>query len=123
MKPLVWCGPLFILWRLGLLLAAAIGPYSIPVFGDKFPYRAEFLQRLYYERWFWVWGNFDGVHYLRIAAEGYTAQFTQAFFPLYPRLVGILGRLINHEYIVAGFLISNFSFLLALIFLFKLAPA
>lgn len=117
---LVFVGFAFITWRVILLVIAAISPLIIPVFGEKFPYHREVLLVPHYESWFWVWGNFDGVHYLRIAMDGYTAQFTQAFFPLYPILIRIFGRLILNEYLVAGFLISNIAFVITLYFLYKL---
>lgn len=120
MRPFVFVGISFVIWRIFLLVFAASAPTFIPVFGERFPYRAEVLQNIYYENWFWPWGNFDGVHYLRIAKEGYEAEFSQAFFPLYPILISNLGNLFGKEYLAAGFLISNISFFLALFFLLKL---
>ncbi|PIR59480.1 MAG: hypothetical protein COU69_00070 [Candidatus Pacebacteria bacterium CG10_big_fil_rev_8_21_14_0_10_56_10] len=38
----------------------------------------------------WPWANFDGVHYLRIAAEGYTTQ--ARFLPLWPAVIGMVTR-------------------------------
>lgn len=119
-RPVVFVAISFILWRIILIILAAISPVFISTFGDKFPYKAEFLLKPYYESWFWVWGNFDGVHYLRIAKEWYSAQYSQAFFPLYPVLTGLFGRLFQNEFLVAGFLISNFAFFGALFLFFKL---
>lgn len=64
--------------------------------------------------WLWAWANFDGEHYLSIAARGYGFG-EEAFFPLYPLLIKFLGG-----GVWAGLLISNFSFLIALVGLYKL---
>lgn len=119
-SPIIFIGGGFLAWRILLLLLAFLAPFVIPEFGDRFPYRREVLQSVYYENWFWPWGNFDGVHYLRIAKDGYQAEFTQAFFPFFPSLIGNLGRLFLGEYLSVGFLISNLSFFVGLIFFFKL---
>lgn len=65
-----------------------------------------------------VWGRWDAVHYLTIATLGY-AGTDMAFFPLYPALVALLGRLIGNH-LVAGLLISNACFFFGLLFLYKL---
>lgn len=72
--------------------------------------------------YFWAWANFDGEHYLSIAQRGY-GQGEQAFFPLYPLLIKgflvVLGKSIE-VYALTGLLISNLSFFIALIGLFRL---
>lgn len=65
-----------------------------------------------------VLGNFDGVHYAHIAREGY-AQYEQAFFPMYPVLINIASRIVQSE-LIAGILISNIIFLLALYIFYRL---
>lgn len=64
--------------------------------------------------WLWAWANFDGEHYLSIAKEGYHLS-EQAFFPLYPLLIKLLGG-----GVWSGMIISNASFFLALVGLYKL---
>lgn len=34
-----------------------------------------------------VWSHFDGIHYLRLAQDGYRDVGTQAFFPVYPLII------------------------------------
>jgi hypothetical protein len=65
-----------------------------------------------------VWGRWDAVHYLNIASQGYQGT-DMAFFPLYPVLIRILGRLVG-DHLVAGILISNASFFFGLLYLYKL---
>lgn len=62
------------------------------------------------------WGNFDGVHYLTIAKTGYTTEGN--FFPLFPLFIRFLSPIFGDFF--AGLLIANLSFLIALIFLYKL---
>jgi hypothetical protein len=65
-----------------------------------------------------VWGRWDAVHYLDIASSGYQGT-DMAFFPLFPLLVRILGKLVG-SHLVAGLLISNASFFFGLLYLYKL---
>jgi hypothetical protein len=65
-----------------------------------------------------VWGRWDAVHYLAIASQGYQGT-DMAFFPLFPLLIKILGKLVGNH-LVAGILISNASFFFGLLYLYKL---
>ncbi len=108
---------LFIAWRIGLFLFLLAG---IKILKAK----VEFLgggasTGLYFTNpLLWAWVNFDGVHYISIAKNGYL-QFQQAFFPLYPLVVSFFARLTG-EYLIAGLFVSNLSFLAALYLFYKL---
>ena len=78
-------------WRATLFIVAALAPLCLPLFLISFPY-SERLVSTGFPVLVWPWGNFDGVHYIGIAQTQYGAYFTQAFFPLYPLLMGILGQ-------------------------------
>jgi hypothetical protein len=65
-----------------------------------------------------VWGRWDAVHYIDIATIGYHGT-DMAFFPLYPMLVALLGKLVGNH-LIAGLLISNTAFFFGLLFLYKL---
>lgn len=96
----------FLLWRVYLLVIAKIGEWFIPqrsgFFGPS------------------VWANFDGVHYLAIAQNGYM-RLQEAFFPLYPLLIGFLARTIFlGNYLWAGLFISHLSFIIAPFIFYKL---
>jgi len=77
---------LFITWRLSLFLIAFVSIFLITKFGARFPYVDRVLEITNLPSWIWGFGNFDGVHYLRIAQNGYTSDYSQAFFPLFPLL-------------------------------------
>lgn len=116
----------FLIWRVTLFLAAFAAMYLIPNFGGSFPYADKILVPTGLPEWIWGFGNFDGVHYIKIAQEGYRAEYSQAFFPLFPLLVGILGYFIssvvefNLAYFLSGIVLSNLFFVLALYFTYKL---
>lgn len=100
-----------------LFIFAVAGSLLLP-FKDSFPYRETILEP-YGLSVLYSWANFDGVHYLGIAENGYFAEFTQAFFPLYPMLMKIFNFSIGN-FLVSGLLISHVSLCIALWFLLKL---
>ncbi len=59
------------------------------------------------------WANFDGVHYLLIAGQGYTNNF--GFLPLFPLLIRLAGA-----QFFSGFILSNLLFLASLFVFYKL---
>ncbi|MGH7709431.1 MAG: mannosyltransferase family protein [Vulcanimicrobiaceae bacterium] len=65
-----------------------------------------------------VWGRWDAVHYLDIAQRGYYGT-DMAFFPLFPALINLLGRLIGND-LVAGLIISNSAAFFGSLFFYKL---
>ncbi len=111
---------LFLVWRTFLFTIAASSPLFIHQFGARFPYYQERLIATKLPHFIWSFGNFDGVHYLGIAKEAYAAQYTQAFFPLYPILIKSVSFLTFGNLLVSALLISNISFLASLLIFYKL---
>ncbi len=70
---------------------------------------------------FWLssCANFDGVHYLRIAEQGY-AQYEQAFFPLYPLLIKFFAFFFGGNSMTAALVISTACFFVGFILFYKL---
>ncbi|WCK53438.1 mannosyltransferase family protein [Aneurinibacillus sp. Ricciae_BoGa-3] len=71
--------------------------------------------------------KWDSEWYLSIALNGYPKDKSAAFFPLYPYLTRYIGKVIDlffHHYnwslMIAGLLIANLSFIIALFFLYKI---
>lgn len=60
--------------------------------------------------------NFDGVHYLTIAREGYH-EFQHAFFPLFPLLIRFFQSFIFDRYVTSAIVLVNVFYIL-LMFLF-----
>lgn len=62
--------------------------------------------------------NFDGVHYLSIAENGY-GYAQQAFFPLFPILIKLMHQITGVSYLSAGIILSNIILLLLLLVFYK----
>lgn len=105
---------IFLLWRLSLFIVSFFSQ-QFP-FVPSFPYSDIYFIPSGLPRWFWSWANFDGVHYLTIAKSGYMAQFTQAFFPLFPLLIRYISRFFNDPWmIISGLVITNILFFISII--------
>lgn len=116
---------IFLGWRIILLITLFSAIHYLPLgYTDRFlgggPLNYQLAPQLF------AWANFDGEHYLSISIFGYKF-LEQAFFPIYPSLISFFSRpdlnnlllsLINST--IIGLIISNVSFLLALIFLWEL---
>lgn len=89
---------------------------TVPYLGF-FPYRDQ-LASFHLPRFISAMANFDGIHYLLIARNGYS-QFEQAFFPLFPLLIKYLTPVFFNNGLIAGLFLSNFSFLLGLFVIYK----
>ncbi len=110
----------FAIWRVLLFVVAGVGA-SFWAFLPRFPYSEIFLTNSGLPAWIWSFANFDGVHYLTIAKSGYSAQFTQVFFPLFPILLGLVDKILFFvNPIINGLLISNFCFLISLLIFSRL---
>ena len=68
-----------------------------------------------------VWARWDSYWFLRIAENGYDDTASTAFYPLYPALVGVLGRVFADHYVVAGIVVSLAACAAAFGLLYRLA--
>jgi hypothetical protein len=70
------------------------------------------------------WAKWDSQYYFDIATNGYwfrpEQQSNVAFFPLYPMLMMVLGKFLDNNVILSGFLVSNAAFFGVLVFLYLL---
>ncbi|TES91811.1 MAG: hypothetical protein E3J88_01925 [Anaerolineales bacterium] len=66
------------------------------------------------------WFRWDNTWFMRIAIEGYQpVDGRLTFAPVYPFLVGSLGRMIGGQYLLAGLLVSSISLLGACFLLYE----
>jgi len=107
----------FIIWRIFDFLVIFFSQKYIPYLGF-FPY-ANQLPGYHLPTLISSLANFDGLHYILIAKDGY-AQYEQAFFPLYPLTIKFLTPLFSNNQLLTGLIISNVSFLIGLIMFVKL---
>ncbi len=109
-----------IIWRLILFFDAYFAS-SYLSFRPRFPYSDVLLIPSKLPFWIWSFANFDGVHYLTIAKNGYSAQFTQVFFPFYPFIIGFISKVFPYlNEIVIGLFISSISFILFIYYFVRL---
>ncbi len=108
----------FFVWRIVIFIFAVVAIRFVPLFSHNYfggGYSNYVINPL-----FWGHLNFDGEHYLAIAQDGYR-PLEYFFFPLFPYLINALTFVKTQEmYAVVGLIISNLSFLVALIGIFKL---
>lgn len=114
--PLIWkVSTLVLVWRIALLLVAK-GAASILAYLPSFPYSSELLASTHLPAWVYSWANFDGVHYLTIAQRGYhAASSIQAFFPVFPFILSVLGHPLP-----LGLIMNGLFVILALFLFFQL---
>jgi hypothetical protein len=70
-----------------------------------------------------VWARWDSVFFLRIAEHGYEhlTRSATAFFPLYPAVVGLVGRAFFGHYVLAGIVVSLATGLASFVLLYRIA--
>ena len=111
---------LFLIWKIILFLVLIFSVNYINLAGRNF-LGGGYENYLNYP-WLFAWANFDGEHYLSIAQIGYRG-LEQAFFPVFPMLMNLFAKpfgISTTSLVISGLLISNISFLFALIMLWKL---
>ena len=110
---------LFFIWRSLLFLLGIAGQFVLP-FKTSFPYSELILIPSGLPQWLWQWANFDGVHYLFLAKNGYTADGLHVFFPVFPILVRAISIIIGN-YLVAGILVANIFAFISVVLIYKFA--
>jgi Mannosyltransferase (PIG-V) len=57
--------------------------------------------------WYDLWANWDGAWFAQIAHHGYASGAgTPAFYPLYPAMLAVLGRVFAGQYVFAGIVLA-----------------
>ena len=110
----IWRGTLFLLDFLSMSLTYERTNNSNKDY-QAFPQK----ERYFLDGWF----RWDSGWYKRIAERGYYIEGSQsdvAFFPAFPYLARYLGYIVGSHFL-AGFIISNFSTLFALFFMYLIA--
>ncbi|MGC8926367.1 MAG: hypothetical protein ACP5QK_00425 [Myxococcota bacterium] len=113
---------IFMVWRGSLFLFDFIGmsfTYERTNNTNKDYQAYPQKERYFIDGWF----RWDSGWYKRIAERGYYIEGQQsdvAFFPLFPYLSRYLGYVVGNHFL-AGFLISNFSTLFAIFFMYLIA--
>lgn len=102
-----------VLWSIQLIAAIAVVYLSTHYFTHN-----PGVEKIVW--WYQGFGRWDGEWYQSIAKNGYFSLQSTAFFPIYPLLIRAFHNVSGCSWLLSGWLISNLSFLFALIFLYKL---
>lgn len=109
----------FLIWRIALFIFLFLAIKYVPLQKN---FLGGGMENYLKTPWLWAWANFDGEHYLSIAQFGYK-PLTYFFFPLFPILTRFFTSSFANDLtikVVGGLLLTNISFLVALIGLWRL---
>lgn len=109
----------FIFWRILIFAFLFLAIGLVPL---QESFLAGNLSGYLKQPFLWAWANFDGEHYLSIAYQGYK-PLTYFYFPAYPLTIYFVAQLLGGSFkslVASGLSISNISFFIALIGLWKL---
>ena len=123
---LLYCLKVFLAVRVGLLVLALLGVGLIPALEPaSVPgWAAHPATDPGWHNLFTAWERFDGLWFLRIAADGYrVSDGSAAFFPLYPIAIRIVSWGIGGHAFAAALVVSNLSFLVAMCVLYFLTAS
>ncbi len=106
----------FVIWRIFLEIPLLVS--------NNIPIRSGYLYQPTLNHLFFPWANFDGIHYLDIAQNGYSSN--GRFFPFYPILINVAAKGIGMftqntmRFFFSGLFMSNLFFLCSLFLLYRL---
>jgi Gpi18-like mannosyltransferase len=123
LRALAFCTRVYLAVRVGLFLAGMLAVALLPAQGAvQVPgYRLQDPSAGWHAL-FTAWERWDVLWYLRIAHSGYADNDgSAAFFPLYPLLSRGVAHLVGGHWLLAAYLVSNVSLLVALVLLYRLS--
>jgi Gpi18-like mannosyltransferase len=106
---------LLLSWKVLLFLFAFIATFILPL-KPRFTPSSVFKGGFSY--YLWIWGNFDGDHYLQIARTGYNKEDVP-FFPLFPITIHALNFL-HIPHLIAGMLVATICFVITIFLIYKI---
>ena len=113
--------------RLLIALTAALATWVIGVKPAQWAWRLPRLAEPFHgvlAHVFNPWSVWDGVWFVKIAADGYAGNDgTVAFFPLYPLMVRWVGIVFDNNLVVAGIVVSLACYFTAVYLLYRLVEA
>lgn len=113
---------IFATMRISLSLIAAMALYQFPLYHVTYYHGLQPVPPGIADYLLGVWQRFDSIWYTKIAMQGYApGDGTTVFFPLYPLLMRLAGKVFFGNYLLGGIIVSNATYFLALIYLYKLS--
>jgi hypothetical protein len=113
---------LVVILRVSLSLIAAMALYQFPLYHITYYHGVPPVRPGIANALLGVWQRFDSIWYTKIATQGYAqGDGTTVFFPLYPLLMRLVGKVLSGNYLLGGIIVSNIAYFLALVYLYKLS--
>ena len=116
-----WAVVIFVTMRVSLSLIAALALFQFPLYPTTYYHGVPPVRPGIANALLGVWQRCDTLWYTRIAMQGYAqGDGTTVFFPLYPILTRLVGKVLWDNYLLGGIIVSNMAYFLALVYLYKL---
>ncbi|MFQ5813753.1 MAG: glycosyltransferase family 39 protein [Anaerolineae bacterium] len=113
---------ILVVLRVSLSLIAIMALYQFPLYHVTYYHGIQPVPPGIANALLGVWQRFDSIWYTKIAMQGYAqGDGTTVFFPLYPVLTRLVGKVLLGNYLLGGIIVSNVAYFLALIALYKLS--
>jgi hypothetical protein len=113
---------IFATMRVSLSLIAALALFQFPLYPTMYYHGVPPVPPGIANALVGVWQRFDTLWYTKIAMQGYAqGDGTTVFFPLYPLLTRLVGKVLGGNYLLGGIIVSNMACFLALVYLYKLS--
>jgi hypothetical protein len=120
-RPWRWALVIFATMRVSLSLVAALALFQFPLYHITYYHGIQPVPPGIANALLGVWQRGDTLWYTKIAMQGYAqGDGTTVFFPLYPFLTRLVGKVLFGNYLLGGIIVSNVAYFLALIALYKL---
>jgi hypothetical protein len=118
---LKWALVIFVTMRISLSLIAALALFQFPMYHVTYYHEIQPVPPGIADYLLGVWQRGDTIWYTKIAMQGYAqGDGTTVFFPLYPILTRLVGKVLFGNYLLGGIIVSNVAYFLALVYLYKL---
>jgi hypothetical protein len=119
---LTWALVIFVTMRISLSLIAALALFQFPMYHVTYYHGIQPVPPGIANALLGVWQRGDTLWYTKIAMRGYAqGDGSTVFFPLYPILTRLVGKVLSGNYLLGGIIVSNVAYFLALVYLYKLA--
>ena len=116
-----WAVVIFVTMRISLSLIAALALFQFPLYPTPYYHDVPPVPPGIANALLGVWQRRDTIWYTKIAMRGYAqGDGTTVFFPLYPILMRLAGKVFLGNYLLGGIIVSNVAYFLTLIALYKL---
>jgi Gpi18-like mannosyltransferase len=116
-----WAVVIFVTMRISLSLIAALALFQFPLYHVTYYHGIQPVSSGIANALLGVWQRFDTIWYTKIAMQGYAqGDGATVFFPLYPILTRLVGKVLWGNYLLGGIIVSNVAYFLALVALYKL---